>query len=205
MLERIAAVSIIIGTILGSVGFFWFTARAIRNFFRGSGPKSLYPPIRLILLSILLTALPIVVNSMMIRFVGHGPHDKNVSGERHLTLTGWDRDDYSIIGSSNDLVVLQMANPDVTDETLKYLTGQTQLRELDLNNTQITDEGLKILAELPALRDLRLARTKITDAGFREHLLGKESLLNLELTGTSVASKTLREWKAENSERKYLK
>jgi len=152
-----------------------------------------------------LTALPIAVNSLMIRFVGLGPHDKIVSGERHLTLTGWDRKDYSAIASSNDAIVLQMANPDVSDETLQYLTGMTQLRELDLNNSQVSDAGLKILAQLPALRDLRLARTKVTDEGFREHLQGKASLMNLELTGTTVASKTLREWKSAVPERKYLK
>lgn len=102
-------------------------------------------------------------------------------------------------------MVLQMANSDVNDETLRYLAGLKQLRELDLNNTQVTDAGLKELAELPKLRDLRLARTKITDDGFRQYLLGKESLMNLDLTGTSVASKTVREWKSANSERKALK
>ena len=205
MLERIAAVSIIIGTILGVVGIAWVLIRTIKYLLGGAGSKSLYAPLRLILISILLTALPIAVNSLMIRFVGLGPLDKTVSGERHLTLTGWDRNDYSIIASSSDAIVLQMANPDVTDETLQFLTGMTQLRELDLNNSQVSDAGLKILAQLPALRDLRLARTKVTDEGFREHLLGKESLMNLELTGTSVASKTLREWKAAIPERKYLK
>jgi len=80
-----------------------------------------------------------------------------------------------------------------------------QLRELDLNNSQVTDAGLKELAELPKLRDLRLARTKITDEGFRKYLLSKESLMNLDLTGTNVASKTVREWKSTNSERKALK
>jgi hypothetical protein len=205
MLERIAAVSIIIGTILGVIGLAWTLIRTIKYILGRAGSKSLYPPIRLILISLLLTALPIAVNSLMIRFVGLGPHDKIVSGERHLTLTGWDRKDYSAIASSNDAIVLQMANPDVTDETLQYLAGMTQLRELDLNNSQVSDAGLKILTQLPALRDLRLARTKVTDEGFREHLLGKESLMNLELTGTAIASKTLREWKAAVPERKYLK
>lgn len=205
MWERIAAVSIIFGTILGVIGFGWFLVRAIKYFLSRSGSKSLYPPIRLILISILLTALPILINSVIIRVVGLGPHDKIVSGERHLTLTGWDRHDYSLIAESKDAIVLQIANPDVTDETLQYLKGMAQLRELDLNNTQITDAGLPVLAQLPALRELRLARTRITDQGFREHLLPKESLLSLDMTGTSVASKTLREWKSAKPERKYLK
>ncbi len=98
-----------------------------------------------------------------------------------------------------------MANADVKDETLRYLPGLKQLRELDLNNSQISDAGLKEISELPKLRDLRLARTKITDDGFRQYLLGKESLMNLDLTETGVASKTVREWKAANPERKALK
>ena len=190
MLERIAAVSIIIGTILGLIGLCW---------------KRLRAPALLIVLSLLMTGLPILVNSALIRFTSLGPLEKTVAGERHVTLTGWDRKDYSAIANRTDTIVLQMANADVTDETLRYLAGLKQLRELDLNNSQITDAGLKELSELPNLRDLRLARTKITDDGFRQYLLGKENLMNLDLTGTSVASKTVREWKAANPERKALK
>ncbi len=44
-----------------------------------------------------------------------------VDGQRHLTLTGWDRKDYSILKLKPDVVVLQMANPDVTDQSLESL------------------------------------------------------------------------------------
>ena len=50
-----------------------------------------------------------------------------------------------------------------------------------------------------------MARTKITDEGFRQNLLAKESLMNLDLTATSVAPKTVREWKAVKPDRKALK
>jgi Leucine-rich repeat (LRR) protein len=205
MLERIAAVSIIIGTILGVVGLCWIFIRLLEVWLRKMPWKRLRGPALLIVLSMLMTGLPIVINSAVTRLISLGPLESNVAGERHLTLTGWDRQDYSVIANRTDTIVLQMANADVTDETLRYLASLKQLRELDLNNSQITDEGLKQLAELPKLRDLRLARTRITDEGFRQYLIGKESLMNLDLTGTSVSSKTVREWKSFNSERKALK
>ena len=108
--------------------------------------------------------------------------------------------------SRPDTVVLQLANPDVTDATLAYLQTLTQLRELDVNDTQITDAGLELLSRLPALQILRLRGTKITDPGFRQYLDGKDTLLELDLRGTEVASKTLRAWKARQKERRrYLR
>ena len=156
-------------------------------------------------LAVLMTTAPIAVNSVMTRVVSLGPLNKIVAGERHLTLTGWDRHDYSVITKFPDTVVLQMANSDVNDDTLKFLVGLNRLRELDLNDSQITDACLVTISKLPNLHDLRMARTKITDEGFRQNLLAKESLLNLDLTATSVASKTVREWKAAKPDRKALK
>lgn len=34
-------------------------------------------------------------------------------------MTGWDRQDYGVLNGLKDVVVLQMANPDVSDETLR--------------------------------------------------------------------------------------
>ena len=156
-------------------------------------------------LAVLMITAPIAVNSVMTRVVSLGPLNKIVAGERHLTLTGWDRHDYSVITQFPDTVVLQMANSDVNDDTLMLLVGLNRLRELDLNDSQITDAGLVEISKLPNVHDLRLARTKITDEGFRQYLLSKESLMNLDLTATSVASKTVREWKAAKPDRKALK
>jgi hypothetical protein len=129
-----------------------------------------------------------------------------VDNERHVTLTGWDRSDYDVLNTMRDVSVLQMANPDVTDQTLDLLKEMNQLIELDLNYTKVTDAGLATLRGLPALAILRLKATAVTDEGFRAHLLDKESLLELDLRETQVTSKTLREWKAKNSDkRKYLK
>ena len=68
-----------------------------------------------------------------------------VDGSGISHLTGWDRDDYSILRLNPMSSVLQMANPDVTDESLESLHGDEKLQELDLNGTQVTDAGLKIL------------------------------------------------------------
>ncbi len=130
-----------------------------------------------------------------------GPLEMMVGGQRHLTLTGWDRKDYSFLRLKPDLVVLQMANPDVTDSTLENLKGLRDLKELDLSDTQITDAGLLVLKELPALEVLRLARTKITDQGFRTALLSKESLLKLDVQKTGVRADTIKDWREKNPHR----
>lgn len=134
-----------------------------------------------------------------------GPRDKIVDGERHVTLTGWDRSDYSVLGAIPDVVVLQMANPDVTDDVLKSLRGLDRLRELDLNDTAITDAGLMVLKDLPALESLRLKNTRITDAGFRGALAEKESLKRLDLTGTSVERETVDAWRKAGPGRRAMR
>jgi hypothetical protein len=133
-----------------------------------------------------------------------GPVETTVDGQRHLTLTGWDRKDYSILRFVPDVVVLQMANPDVTDESLKSLQEMKSLQELDLSGTQVTDAGLKILAELPALAKLRVARTKITDQGFRDTLLTKDSLMQLDLSGTPVSREAVQTWRDAKSGRRAM-
>ena len=127
-----------------------------------------------------------------------------VEGQRHLTLTGWDRKDYSFLRLKPDLVVLQMANPDVTDQTLELLKGMNGLRELDLTDTPVSDAGLGILKQLPALAVLRLARTKITDHGFHDAFLTKESLLQLDLRGTQVSRETAAAWRELKAGRQVL-
>jgi len=97
-----------------------------------------------------------------------------------------------------------LANPDVTDETLKHLRGMSRLQELDLNDTQVTDAGLKLIAQLPKLQRLRLRGTRITDAGFRESLMPLELLRNVDVTRTAVKGSTLREWKKAQTGREYL-
>ncbi len=133
-----------------------------------------------------------------------GPRDKNVDGKRHVTLTGWDRDDYSVLRLMPDVSVLQMANGDVTDHTLEVLDSMKNLQELDLNGTQVTDAGLGIIRDLPDLVTLRLAKTKITDEGFRDVLATKGSLMQLDLQHTQVSRDTVKAWRAVKPDRKAL-
>lgn len=166
------------------------------------------------------------VNHYIANYISFGPRDKIVNGERHVTLTGWNgvasvplpwaqnnpesgvelETSYAILKNMPDIVVLQMANPDVTDETLDYLAGMDKLEELDLNDTQVTDEGLKKLSNLPKLRVLRIRKTPVTDQGFRDHMFEKPTLLEVDARETAIASKTLRAWKEEKIlVRKFLR
>jgi hypothetical protein len=134
-----------------------------------------------------------------------GPRDVLVEGERHLTLTGWDRQDYEILRQRPDTVVLQMANPDVTDETLTLVAALQLLRELDLSNSAVTDAGLAGLAGLPRLERLRLANTGITDLGFQAHLAGHPALRELDLRGTQVTKESIAAWRAAQAGRRALR
>jgi hypothetical protein len=220
MLEEYAFFVLIAGLVLGAVGFLWLVATAFKVHKAWGFGVLLFPPLALVfipthfrrsvaplvvfLLAGALLGAPYAINYYNEKFVTLGPREKIVNGELHITLTGWDRSDYAVLETKPTTVVLQMANPDVTDATLAYLKGMTQLRELDLNDTQVSDAGLAIVAELPRLEQLRLARTKITDASFQKYLGAKESLVQLDLTGTAVKGKTKRDWKKAKPGREYL-
>jgi Leucine Rich repeats (2 copies) len=180
--------------VLGGIGF---VVRAFRHWRKG------LLPLGMIAIGLAITAFPSAYT--LLAPIDLGPRDKMVDGERHLTLTGWNRKDYGVLGSLHDTVVLQMANPDVTDRTLNYLKGMTALKELDLNNTQVTDAGLIVLKGLPALQSLRLKNTKITDRGFRDILAGKETLNQLDLTGTEVDRETAQAWRSAKPGRRVLR
>jgi len=163
-----------------------------------------WAPLMVLLLGAAVVAAPHGIKYYQRSYVDLGERLKVVGDEQHVTLTGWDKTDYGLLEKLPDTVVLQMANPDVTDETLKHLQGLSRLRELDLNDTQVTDAGLKLVAQLPALQQLRLRGTRITDAGFRESLMPLELLRNVDVTGTGVKGSTLREWKKTRPGREYL-
>jgi hypothetical protein len=222
VVERYLVLVLALGAASGLISLLWLVVRAFRTRLAwGVGclvfPPVLVPfgvlhfrrltgPLVLLLIALVLMGGTLGLGSYLASHPDLGPRERLVDGEPHITLTGWDRTDYSVLRSKPDTVVLQMANSDVTDETLQHLDGMPRLRELDLNDSQITDAGLALLGRLPALQILRLRKTQITDQGFREHLAGKATLLELDLRETGVASKTLRTWKGENKEqRKYLR
>jgi hypothetical protein len=160
-------------------------------------------PVYLLVFAAVLVVAPFAVNIIVPRYVDLGPRETVVNGDVHLTLTGWDRKDYSVLRGKARTTLLQMANGDVTDETLENLRGMTNLRELDLSNTRVTDAGLAALEGLP-LERLRLARTQVTDAGFKDHLDRINTLKMLDLSGTAVTAGTIDEWKKRQTGRRVL-
>jgi hypothetical protein len=209
------------GAALAAVGVLWLMVTAFRQqvlwglacfpllvgmpvFAMCHWPRARRPVALLLFGAVVLTA-PFAVNRVQQYFLDLGPREKRVDGELHITLTGWDRTDYAVLRARPETVVLQMANPDVTDQTLEYLAGMTRLRELDLNDTRITDRGLETLARIGTLETLRLKNTAITDEGFREHLMPLASLRELDLRGTKVTGPTVRAWKAEKPDRRALR
>ena len=78
-------------------------------------PRGGAAPLILLILAVLVATVPAVY--ILCVQVDLGPRDKVVAGKRHVTLTGWDRDDYSVLRLMPDVSVLQMANPDVTDQS----------------------------------------------------------------------------------------
>lgn len=220
MLEEYAFFVLLAGLVVGTVGFFWLLIVAFKVSKLWGFSSLLFPPFAIVfvlthfrksvaplvvfLISGVLLGAPYALNYYNEKFVQLGPREKNVNGELHITLTGWDGSDYSFLEQKRSLVVLQMANPNVTDDALLYLRGMDRLRELDLNDSHVTDEGLSVVAGLPRLEELRLARTPISDEGFRKYLSAKESLLKLDLTGTKVKNKSKREWKKAKAGRDYL-
>jgi hypothetical protein len=165
-------------------------------------------PLRLFLAGLLLTAAPFaytrLVEPIVFRYF-RPPYVAEVNGEVHVTLTGIPNYDYAKLPRFQEAAVLQMANPDVTDETLKSLRGFTRLKELDLNDTAVTDAGLAELQNCPRLETLRLKNTRITDAGFRAHLLDRDGLREIDVRETQVKSRTLRDWKMQKEGRRFLK
>ena len=221
MLEKYAFYILLAGFLLGVTGYIWLLVRAFRvHLFWGLAtlffPPALLlfvcrhhararPALIVLLLAGVVLATPFAMSYYERHFIPLGPHERLVDGELRITLTGLQGFDYSGLQARHDAAVVQMANEDVTDQTLEYLREMDRLYSLDLNGTGITDQGLKILAGLPALRELRLARTKITDEGFNKFLADKESLLKLDLTGTDIKGKTKRDWKKlRPQEREYV-
>ena len=134
------------------------------------------------------------------------PRVKLVDGEKHVTLTRAKGDYAALLKKNSDVVVLQMAEVDLDDETLGLLPHLEHLRELDLNHTAIGDDGLAVIAQLPRLEVVRLNFTSITDEGFKTHLFDLPKLKEINVRGTKVSSATARAWVKEgkkiNVERK---
>jgi len=163
-------------------------------------------PLAMVLLGLILGAVPFAWNHLQDSLLGLGERDRIISGERHLVLTGWDRSDYAIFAARTDVVVLELANSDVSDATLELLRPLTRLRELTLNDSTVTDAGLATLKEFSSLESLRVARTKITKDGIVEFLQDPPAnLKEIDVSGNSIPASALRKWKNEDPEnRRYV-
>lgn len=180
------------GLAIAGVGLLWLPTR-LRQ------PKT---PLVLLLIGLLIAATPSAISRLMP--IDLSERDKLVNNERHLTLTGWDKNDYAILRNKTDAVFLQMANPDVTDNTLDFLKGFEKLRTLDLNDTKVTDAGLAKIAALPKLDTLYLERTAVTDEGVKKHLVPHTNLRVLWLRSTKVGKETADEFKAGKEGRRIV-
>jgi hypothetical protein len=156
------------------------------------------------LLGIAVAATPLVINKLQLIPVENKPIEKTVEGEPTLTITDVKNYDYATLKDKTYLEVLQMANEDVTDQTLEYLKGLKQLYKLDLSNTQVTDDGLRVLRELPRLKILYLNGTKVTDEGIRQNIFPIATLMELSLLRTKVTKKTRDEWHDAKEGRKIV-
>jgi hypothetical protein len=212
MLETYGFFAVVVGILLAVIGHLWLVVRAYRRTsFARAALLFIFPPAALVfiprhfsavrgpalllLAAVALIATPYAASYYERHFRPLEPFEQIVDGELRITLTGLKDFDYAKLAARRDVVVLQMANPDVDDRTLEHLRGLDRLRTLDLADSKITDAGLATVAALPALTELRLNRTAISDEAFVQHLAGKESLLRLDLTATAVKGKTKRDWK----------
>jgi hypothetical protein len=187
------------GAVLALVGLLWWMVR----FFRGTSKRW---PTLFLFVGLILAGTSFLIPMVFEKWYGHDPRKRIVDGDEHLTLTDSNLKGYDILDKEPDTVVLQMANADVTDDTLKRLAGMKKLRELDLNFTQVTDAGLEHLkANAATLQQLRLMKTKITDEGFKAFLDAMPQLKSVDVSGTAVKTATLRKWKnADKENRSYV-
>jgi hypothetical protein len=196
MSEQIGAVLVFAGLLASTVGLFWVLGRGLAVVLGPRQARQLLVPLALLGGGLVVGAVPFAYQHVYLRIVGLGARERMLDGERALNLTGWDRDGYAILAEKPDVAILEMGNPDVTDETLELLVGLPKLKELTLNDSAVSDAGLATLARLPALETLRIARTKITAEGLRRFLdAPPRRLSQLDVSGNGIPATILRQWK----------
>lgn len=216
--ERVWVGILLGGIVLTIIAYYWLTARAIAAsrwwrvgylppfsfLYLLSGSRRVIAPLFLMIVGFSIAATPFIVTRLIQPLLPRHAWEKNVNGELHVTLTGLTDFDYATLKDRPQISVLQMANPDVTDQSLDALAGLPLLYELDLNGAGITDAGLAKLKSLPKLEVLRIKNTKVTDEGFTENLLPSDRLMKLDARGTEIKGSTLRKWKAAKDGREVM-
>ena len=196
MSEQIGAIFIFAGLAALASGLAWAAFRGLAVVFRRRAVRRLVAPLAMAAAGLVIGLTPFVAQRAYLAVVGLGERERTIDGDRALNLTGWDRQGYAILAAKPDVAILEMGNPDVTDETLDLLTALPDLRELTLNDTAVTDAGLASLARLPKLESLRIARTKITPEGVQRFLdAPPPNLRQIDVSGNDVPTAILRRWK----------
>jgi hypothetical protein len=196
MNELIGAALIFLGLLLATAGLLWLVGRGLAVLLRRRTVRQLLQPMLLLSAGLVIGAVPFAYQHAYLSIVGLGERERVIGGERALNLTGWDRGGYGILKEKTDVVILEMGNKDVTDETLAMLESLPKLKELTLNDSAVTDAGLARLATLPRLESLRIARTQVTAEGVRDFLAAPPPRLRqIDVSGNGVPSSILRQWK----------
>ena len=210
-MQPVLLYSVYLGLILSVFGLGWLYVAALRyerrwfirmcifpplalGFLRKAPSHAKWPFLTLFLGLCFLTAPAAYTHWMPVDL---GEHERRVDGKVVVTLTGWDRKDYSFLKQRPDIVILQMANEDVTDETLGFLAESKNLQELDVSHSAITDAGLAVLQKLPDLEKLHVVKTAVTDAGVNAHLTPHPKLKQLDVSQTAVTKGALKKFKEQ--------
>jgi hypothetical protein len=208
------------GALLGVIGYLWLICRGwqvrwywallllfippLGLLFLVLHFRKAVAPVALLLLGAIVATAPVVYTHLAKPDLGPFVYT-DPDGNLIVGLNGWDRTDYSALQAYPGVVKLEMANPDVTDQTLVFIKDCKDLRELDLNRTQVGDDGLAVIAGLPKLEVLHMRGTKVTDAGFKKYLEPLATLKQIDFRDTGVTLDTQKEWKKAQKGRKYYK
>lgn len=92
-----------------------------------------------------------------------------------------DANDYSTLGHMTFLesLVIENGSPD----QLQYISGLTNLKELNISGTSISHDHLSMIAALPSLKSLRLSNCGITNIS---PLSSAKGLTSLDLSGNAI-------------------
>jgi F0F1-type ATP synthase membrane subunit c/vacuolar-type H+-ATPase subunit K len=134
MNEIIGATLIFLGLLLAAAGIIWLVGRGVAVLVRRRTVRQLLQPLMLLTAGLVVGAVPFAYQHAYLAIVGLGERERVIGGERALNLTGWDRDSYEILRERPDVVILEMGNKDVTDDTLAMPGDLPKLKELTLND-----------------------------------------------------------------------
>ncbi|MEZ6113747.1 MAG: hypothetical protein R3C99_22460 [Pirellulaceae bacterium] len=85
------------------------------------------------------------------------------------------------VSGLTNLVALRLDDGSLSDEGMKHLANLTKLRELYLTRTFVGDAGLQYVSQMPEMEKLSLRASAVTSAGMK-HLSGLKKLKELDLS-----------------------